>query len=129
MTETRTLNGTNAVNGLKAFYIVTGVTASAVMTGNLSVGTRDAYGLPVRVNNVAYVGWAKWDSTLADNAGTFTAADATTATATTGDVRGTFAQAGNAADGTRRLVIGIGLTGLACGPNATRAGAFGVTQA
>lgn len=129
MTETRTLNGTTVVNGLKAFYTVTGVTVSAAITGTVSVGTRDAFGLPVRVNNAAYVISAKWDSTLADNAGTFTAADATTATATTGDVRGTFAQTGNAANGARRLVITLALTGLACGPNATRAGAFGVNQA
>jgi hypothetical protein len=130
MTETRTLNGTTAVNGTKAFYTVTGVTASAALTGNLSVGTRDAYGLPVRVTDAAYILSAKWDATLADNAGTFTAADTTSpATATTTDVRGLFAQAGNAANGTRRLVISIGLTALACGPNATRVGAFGVTQA
>ena len=129
MTETKTLNGTTPVVGLKAFYTVTGVTASGVMTGTLSVGTRDVFGFPVRATNVAYIASVKWDATLASNAGTFTAADATTASATTGDVRGTFAQAGNAADGTRRLVIGVMLTGLQVGPNATRAGAFGVTQA
>lgn len=130
MTETRTLNGTTAVNGTKAFYTVTGVTASAALAGNLSVGTRDAYGIPVRVTDAAYVISAKWDSTLADNAGTFTAADTTSpATATTNDVRGVYAQAGNAANGTRRLVLSIALTALACGPNATRVGAFGVTQA
>ena len=130
MTETRTLNGTTAVNGTKAFYTVTGVTASAALAGNLSVGTRDAYGIPVRVTDAAYVISAKWDATLADNAGTFTAADTTSpATATTNDVRGVYAQAGNAANGTRRLVLSIALTALACGPNATRVGAFGVTQA
>ena len=129
MSETRTLNGTTVVNGTKAFYTVTGVTASAALTGNLSVGTRDAYGLPVRVTDVAYIISAKWDGTLADNAGTFTAADTTSpATATTTDVRGLFAQAGNAANGTRRLVINIALSALACGPNATRVGAFGVSQ-
>jgi hypothetical protein len=129
MSETRTLNGTTAVNGTKAFYTVTGVTASAALTGNLSVGTRDAYGLPVRVTDVAYIISAKWDGTLADNAGTFTAADTTSpATATTTDVRGLFAQTGNAANGTRRLVINIALSALACGPNATRVGAFGVSQ-
>jgi hypothetical protein len=130
MTETKTLNGTTAVNGTKAFYTVTGVAASAALTGNLSVGTRDAFGLPVRVTDAAYIMSAKWDATLADNAGTFAAADTTSpATATTNDVRGTFAQTGNAANGTRRLVMAIALNALACGPNATRVGAFGVTQA
>ena len=130
MTETKTLNGTTPVSGTKAFYTVTGVSASAALAGNLSVGTRDAFGLPVRVTDAAYIMSAKWDATLADNAGTFTAADTTSpATATTNDVRGTFAQAGNAANGTRRLVLSIALNALACGPNATRVGAFGVTQA
>jgi hypothetical protein len=130
MTETKTLNGVTAVNGVKSFRTVTGVTVSAAVTGTVSVGTRDAYGLPVRVTDAAYIISAKWDGTLADNAGTFVAAVATSpATAATGDVRGTFAQAGNAANGTRRLVVSIGLTALACGPNATRVGAYGVTQA
>lgn len=129
MSETRTLNGTTAVNGTKAFYTVTAVTASAALTGNLSVGTRDAVGLPVRTTDAAYIISAKWDSTLADNAGTFSAADTTSpATATTNDVRGIFAQTGNAANGTRRLVITLAMSALACGPNATRVGAFGVNQ-
>lgn len=128
MSETRTLNGTTPVNFLKAFRTVTRVAVSAACAGNVSVGTRDVFGLPVRVADAAYVISAKWDNTLADNAGTLVVGDGAAATATTGDVRGTFAQAGNASNGARRLVMAIGLTALQCGPNATRAAAFGVNQ-
>jgi hypothetical protein len=50
------------------------------------------------------------------------------ATTTTGDVRGTFSPS-NAPDGIKRLVIGIMLPAIAVGPQATRTGALGVTQA
>ena len=67
---------------------------------------------------------------MADNGGTFVAADATSpATNLTGDVRGTFAPSGNAANGSRRLVIAIGLTAVQAGPTATQVGAIGVTPA
>ena len=52
---------------------------------------------------------------------------ATTATTTTGDVRGTVVPS-SSADGSRRLVVAILLTGIQCGPNSTRAGAMGVNQ-
>ena len=66
---------------------------------------------------------------MANDAGTFAAADTTSpATATTNDVRGTYAPS-SAADGSRRLVLALGLTGLQAGPNATQTGAVGVTPA
>ncbi len=55
------------------------------------------------------------------------AAVATTATTTTGDVRGTYVPS-SATDGTRRLVMAIALPAIAAGPNATRAGGYGVNQ-
>lgn len=128
-TETRTLNGTTAVNFLKAFRTVTGVRVSATMAGNLTVGSRDAFGLPYRVTDAVYVLHAGWDNTLARNAGTLTVADTAAATATTGDPRGLYAQTGNAANGTRRLVLALALPGIAAGPNATETGAIGVTPA
>jgi hypothetical protein len=51
-----------------------------------------------------------------------------TATTSTGDVRGTFTPT-TASDGIKRLVMTIALPGIAVGPNATRVGALGVTQA
>lgn len=116
-----------AVTGKKAFYQVSGVTIAGSATA-VVVGTSDVLGLPVRVLNVAYVASVKSNNTLAQDAGTFVAADAATATTTTGDVRGTYTPA-TASDGTVRTVMGILLPAIAVGPNATRVGALGVTQA
>jgi hypothetical protein len=116
-----------AVTGKKAFFQVSGVTIAGSATA-VVVGTSDVLGLPVRVFNVAYIASVKSNNTLAQDAGTFVAADTATATTTTGDVRGTYVPA-TASDGTVRTVMGILLPGIAVGPNATRVGALGVTQA
>lgn len=125
MSETTTgANGT--ATGKKAFASITGVVQSGAVAGTLTIGTTDVFGLPVAVPNVAYLLQAKWDSTLAANAGTFVAADAGPASPTTGDPRGTYAQAGSASNGVRRLILAIGMTAIQVGPNATKAGLFGV---
>lgn len=116
------------VSGKKAFYIVTSITTSGAVGGTVAVGTTDLLGIPVRVANVAYVISVKSNSTLAQDAGSFVAADTATATTTTGDVRGTYAPA-TASNGIVRTVMAISLPGIAVGPNATRIGALGVTQA
>jgi len=116
-----------AVTGKKAFFQVSGATIAGSATAVL-IGTSDVMGIPVRVTNVAYLASVKSNSTLAQDAGTFVAADTATATNATGDVRGTYTPA-TASDGIVRTVAGILLSGIAVGPNATRVGALGVTQA
>jgi hypothetical protein len=116
-----------AVTGLKAFFQITGVTIAGSATA-VVVGTSDVLGLPVRVFNVSYVASVKSNNTLAQDAGTFVAADTATATTTTGDVRGTYTPA-TASNGIVRTTMGILLPAIAVGPNATRVGALGVTQA
>jgi hypothetical protein len=116
-----------AVTGKKAFFQVSSVTIAGSATA-VVVGTSDVLGLPVRVFNVAYIASVKSNNTLAQDAGTFVAADTATATTTTGDVRGTYVPA-TASDGIVRTVMGILLPSIAVGPNATRVGALGVTQA
>lgn len=116
------------VNGKKAFYQITSATVSGAVGATISLGTTDILGSPVRIPNAGYVARAGWNDTLAEDAGTLVDAVATTATTTTGDVRGTYVPS-SAPDGTKRLVMGILLPALAVGPNATRAGALGVTQA
>jgi len=129
MSEAITSTVSSTVNGKKAFFLITGVTvAGGGTTTAVTVGTSDILGLPVRVFNVAYVASVKSNNTLAQDAGTFVAADTATATTTTGDVRGTYTPA-TASDGQVRTVMGILLPGIAVGPNATRVGALGVTQA
>ena len=128
-TETLTCNGTTTVNGKKAFVTITQVAVSASLTGNLSVGNTDIFGLPYRVTDAGYLFRTGWAGAVADNAGTFVAADTTSpATATTGDVRGTFTPS-TSANGSRRLVIGMIMTSVQSGPNATQTSAIGVTPA
>jgi hypothetical protein len=116
------------VNGKKAFYVVTSATVSGAVGATTALGTTDILGIPVRVFNVAYIASVKSNNTLAQDAGTFVAADTATATTTTGDVRGTYVPA-TASNGVVRTVMGILLPAIAVGPNATRVGALGVTQA
>jgi hypothetical protein len=122
---TVTVAGT-AVTGKKAFFQVSGATIAGSATAVL-IGTSDVLGLPVRVTNVAYVASVKSNSTLAQDAGTFVAADTAAATTSTGDVRGTYTPA-TASDGIVRTVMGILMPAIAVGPNATRVGALGVNQ-
>jgi len=118
-----------AVSGKKAFYQISSITSAGATGTAVTAGTTDVIGLPVRVTDAGYVIKVGWNNALLQNAGTFTAADMTLpATTTTGDVRGTFLPT-TASDGTKRLVMSIAVPGIAVGPNATRTGALGVTQA
>jgi hypothetical protein len=115
-----------AVTGLKAFFQISSVTIAGSATV-VVVGTSDVLGLPVRVFNVSYVASVKSNNALAQDAGTFVAADTATATTATGDVRGTYTPA-TASNGIVRTTMGILLPAIAVGPNATRVGALGVNQ-
>jgi hypothetical protein len=116
------------VAGKKAFYQISSIAISGSLPVAITIGTTDVLGIPVRVFNVSYVASVKSNSTLAQDTGTFVAADTATATTTTGDVRGTYVPA-TASNGIVRTTMGILLPAIAVGPNATRVGALGVTQA
>jgi len=116
------------VNGKKAFFQISSVVSSGASVVTVAVGTTDILGAPLRITDRGYVARAGWDNTLAEDAGTMTVAATLTATTTTGDVRGTYLPS-SAADGIKRLVMEIALPAIAAGPNATRIGALGVTQA
>jgi hypothetical protein len=128
MSEVITSVANATTNGKKAFYQISGITVAGATTTAITVGTTDILGCPVRILDLGYIVHAGYNNTLADNAGTAVAAITATATTTTGDVRGTFVPA-SATDGIKRLVMTIALPAIAVGPNATRTGAFGVTQA
>jgi len=112
ITETITTSGTSATttNGKKAFKFIASVTPSKTdATGNYSVGTLDVVGLPLRSDiytPVPGIDLSIWMNNAAISSTTgYTAADLTSpATATTGDVRGTYALQ-TASDGTKPLVI------------------------
>lgn len=121
MTETLTFNGTTAVSGAKAFKTVTRVAISAALAGNASAGSTDILGLPYYTASRNYVITA-YDGAQVTT-GTYVAGVTTTATATTGDVRGTYLVP-SATDGSKRLTVYM----YATNPD-TVAGLYGVTQA
>lgn len=111
MTEVITTVGTSATttNGKKAFKYIYSVTPSVTDgTGSYSVGTQDIVGYPIRTDNFT-VG-ADFDCTMMFNAANivattgYVAAVLTTATNSTGDVRGTYALQ-TASNGTLRYVV------------------------
>lgn len=93
--------------GKKAFKTVTSVSFSADVTG-ATVGTGDVFGLPVFLPGTAYVLKELQDGAAA-TAGTVVAGVSSAATATTGDVRGTY-DPNAAADGAKvfELIVALG---------------------
>lgn len=112
MTEVITLSGTTATttNGKKAFKYIKSVTPNTTDgTGNYSIGTLDIFGLPIRSDKYQ-VGMCVDVSMMMNNAlitsatGYVAGVETSPATASTGDVRGTYAtQTG--ANGT--LLLGV----------------------
>lgn len=93
--------------GKKAFKTITSVSFSADVTG-ATVGTGDVLGLPVFLPGTAYVLKELQDGAAA-TAGTVVAGVSTAATATTGDVRGTY-DPNAACDGAKvfDLIVALG---------------------
>jgi hypothetical protein len=95
MSETFALNGTTPVNGKKAFKTIVADQNNIAMAGNLSIGTTNGViGLPFFLPGgtsagIGYVLKEIQDGAVA-TAGAFFGGDLTKATATTGDVRGTW---------------------------------------
>ena len=117
-------SGATSTSGKKAFKFVRTVVPSFTDTFSYAIGTDDVFGFPITVNTFPYatVGWA--GSILAASTG-FVAAVSTTASNTTGDVRGTYAVQ-SAANGTITLQMFISVSPAAI---QTITGIFGVTQA
>lgn len=76
--------------GKKAFKTITGISVSANVTG-LTVGSGVVLGLPVFVADAVDVLKELVDAAVPGTGGTIAAGDNATPTATTGDVRGTYA--------------------------------------
>jgi hypothetical protein len=99
-----------SLTGKKAFKTVTAVSVSADVTA-ATVGSGDVLGLPVALPEKGLV-VREMEDGAAPTAGTLVAAVRTTATATTGDVRGTY-DPNSACDGAKAFQL------LALLPNAT----------
>ena len=130
MSEAITITAGSAVNGKKAFKYIKSVVLSggtADTTHAYSVGTADVFGLPLRsdtfgdiiVNNASSL----VATTLITAATNYLPADRTTPSATTADVRGTFAA--TSSSGANKLIIRQSPQAYAV-PYTT--GLFGLTQ-
>jgi hypothetical protein len=107
LTQTVTLGaGAVTVTTAKTFKAVFSVTPNFTDTHTISVGTADVFGLGLfsaRFEDTLIY----WNGALITANTGFTAGDTTSpATATTGDVRGTYATQ-SSSDGTKRLVIRV----------------------
>lgn len=129
MSQQKTINGVTPVNFTKAFKWVDSVVVSAAMAGNLTLGTRDAFGFPIFVLEGGHVIKVGWGNVYGPDPGTVTTGDLTNpASSSTNDTRG-FYEPSSAADGTKRLTLTLMLTDGAVGASAQRKFAFGVLQA
>src|SRR6185437_10847613 len=117
-------SGVNTVNSTKAFKFIYSATPQFTDTHAISVGTADIFGFPFRVDD-----WTQcsvyWNNAAITASTGFVAAVTTTATTTTGDVRGTYAVQ-SASDGTKKLSLSVNVPPWNA---ATNAGVYGVTQA
>jgi hypothetical protein len=119
----------NTVNTKKAFASVLSVVPDTTNAGTVSIGSSDIYGIPWMFTDLGYIQDVGWAGNLARDAGTATAADATTpATNATGDPRGTYLPS-SASNGARRLVFVLALTAGQVGYNASAPNILGVTPA
>ncbi len=119
--------GVNTVAGIKGFKFIASITPATTDAHNYSVGTLDVFEFPLAVYDWGEV-TVTWDAAQITASTGFLAAVTTTATTTTGSVRGTYAVQ-SAADGTKKLIVSVGLTPWnAVNANGT-ASLFGVTQA
>ena len=128
-----TISGTSAstANGKKAFKYIASVTPAGTLNSTgVTVGTGDVLGFPLRADDFGHVS-VTYSNVLATGAsGTFTAAVTTTATATSGDVRGTY-QLATASGGTSTIIVFQSITAANLGyfnSSGSVTGMVGVTQ-
>lgn len=99
----------NTVSGKKAFKTITQVAANAaIATNGVSVGFGDVLGLPVFLPSTALI-LAELEDGAAASAGTKVAGVTSKATATTGDVRGTY-DPNSACDGSKGFKLLVALS-------------------
>jgi hypothetical protein len=128
---TETITGANAgiASGAKAWKYIASITPAGTLSGsNVSVGTGDVYGFPIYSASFNPGADADvslcWAGAAITSATGYTAGVTTTATATTGDVRGTYATQ-SASNNSNRLLV-TQSPSLANISSVT--GLFGVTQ-
>ena len=123
LSETITGAAIGTATGKKAFKYIASVTPAGTLSGaQVTIGIGSVFGFPLRVDTLGDAS-IFWNNAIQSN-GTFVAAVTTTATATTGDVRGTYVFNGGTLGTSRAQVF---ITPKPANV-ATAAGLFGVTQ-
>lgn len=103
--------GATTTTSDKAWRYITSITVASTTTAAITIGTSDTIGLPYRVDAFEYLSLAYNGGLITASTG-FTIADATSpATATTNDVRGTYALQ-SASDGIKRFTASIYLKNI-----------------
>ena len=129
VSETITVGaGQNTVSGKKAFKYIASVTPQFGDAHNYAVGTTDVFGINTRSDKWEYTNFY-WAGAFITSSTGWTASVSSTATATTGDVRGTY-NVQSASNGTNRLAMftSIPLAALVTATPSNTAPLFGVTQ-
>lgn len=125
MTESFAGAAIGTATGKKAFKYIQSVTHTGSVAGTVTVGTTDIIGLPFRMDNWGYANIVVANAFISANTG-FVAADTTTpATATTGDVRGTYTLQTPSNGTTNRLIVTQWIAASNLGADT---GMFGVAQ-
>jgi hypothetical protein len=128
MTETITGANAGTANGAKAWKYISGITHTGSVAGTLTIGTQDVIGLPFQVLRFGRVAINFNNAAITANTG-FTAGVVTVpATATTGDVRGTYALQ-SASDGTKTIQVFVTVPPAVLNTPNGAASVYGVTQA
>lgn len=128
MTETITGANAGTASGAKAWKYISGITHSGSVATTLTIGTNDVIGLPFQVLRFGRTAINYNNAGITANTG-FTAAVTTSpATATTGDVRGTYALQ-SASDGTKTIQVFITIPPANLNTVNGAASVYGVTQA
>jgi hypothetical protein len=127
MTETITGANAGTATGAKAWKYIASVTQSGAVASTLTIGTNDVIGFPIQVLRFGRAEIFYNNALITANTG-FTAAVTTSpATATTGDVRGTYALQ-SAADGTKTIQIAVYIPAANLNTVNGAASVYGVTQ-
>lgn len=104
MTETITATaGATTVNGTKAWKFIVSIVPQFTDAHNYEFGTIDVFGFPLLTADFTDVS-ISWAAAAITSSTGYTAAVTTTPSATTGDVRGTYATQ-SASDGTKQLIV------------------------
>ena len=107
ISETITLNGTTAVSGKKAFKTITSASNAATISNGAFAGPGNILGLPVFLPNGAFI-IKELEDGAAATAGTTVAGVVVKATATTGDIRGTYVP-NSTPDGAKNFALLVSL--------------------